>query len=73
MVTAAAYGRASPPVVAPESSIGLPPREYAHRPRTPGVVAAGRERRRLGGEVHAWLPGQNQTLCGLPLSTNPRP
>ncbi|WP_181763970.1 hypothetical protein [Streptomyces albidus (ex Kaewkla and Franco 2022)] len=19
------------------------------------------------GEVHAWLPGQNQTVCGLPL------
>ncbi|WP_200208814.1 MULTISPECIES: hypothetical protein [Micromonospora] len=24
--------------------------------------------RRPGGEVHAWLPGQNQTVCGLPLS-----
>jgi hypothetical protein len=24
--------------------------------------------RRPGGEVHAWLPGQNQTMCGLPLS-----
>ncbi|SCL16588.1 hypothetical protein GA0074694_1680 [Micromonospora inyonensis] len=24
--------------------------------------------RHPGGEVHAWLPGQNQTLCGLPLS-----
>ncbi|WBC03320.1 hypothetical protein [Micromonospora sp. WMMA1976] len=29
--------------------------------------------RRPGGEVHAWLPGRNQTLCGLPLNTNPRP
>ena len=24
--------------------------------------------RRPGGEVHAWLPGTNQTLCGLALS-----
>jgi hypothetical protein len=24
--------------------------------------------RQPGGEVHAWLPGQNQTLCGLQLS-----
>jgi len=23
--------------------------------------------RRPGGEVHAWVPGTNQTLCGLPL------
>ncbi|MFJ8831603.1 hypothetical protein [Micromonospora aurantiaca] len=43
------------------------------------AVAASREVpgddgvRRPGGEVHAWLPGRNQTLCGLPLSTNPRP
>ena len=24
--------------------------------------------RRPGGEVHAWYPGTNQTLCGLALS-----
>jgi hypothetical protein len=24
--------------------------------------------RQPGGEVHAWLPGTNQTLCGLALS-----
>lgn len=24
--------------------------------------------RRTGGEVHAWVPGSNQTLCGLALS-----
>ncbi len=24
--------------------------------------------RQAGGEVHAWLPGTNQTLCGLQLS-----
>jgi hypothetical protein len=24
--------------------------------------------RRPGGEVHAWVPGTNQTLCGLALS-----
>ena len=23
--------------------------------------------RRPAGEAHAWLPGSNQTLCGLPL------
>lgn len=38
------------------------------------AVAASREwtdddgTRQPGGEVHAWRPGQNQTLCGLPLS-----
>ncbi|KIR64612.1 hypothetical protein [Micromonospora haikouensis] len=39
----------------------------------PAVAASSEETgpdgvRRPGGEVHAWLPGQNQTLCGLPLS-----
>ena len=24
--------------------------------------------RRPGGDVHAWRPGQNQTICGLALS-----
>jgi hypothetical protein len=24
--------------------------------------------RQPGGQVHAWLPGQNQTLCGIPLA-----
>jgi hypothetical protein len=24
--------------------------------------------RQAGGDVHAWLPGTNQTLCGLQLS-----
>jgi hypothetical protein len=24
--------------------------------------------RQPGGDVHAWLPGTNQTVCGLPLS-----
>jgi hypothetical protein len=23
--------------------------------------------RRPGGEVHAWVPGTNQTVCGVPL------
>lgn len=40
---------------------------------TPAVAAssevAGADGvRRPGGEVHAWLPGQNQTVCGLQLS-----
>ncbi|MFF5073807.1 hypothetical protein ACFY2R_22060 [Micromonospora olivasterospora] len=40
---------------------------------TPAVAASSEETgpdgvRQPGGEVHAWLPGQNQTLCGLPLS-----
>jgi hypothetical protein len=40
---------------------------------TPAVAASSEEIgpdgvRQPGGEVHAWLPGQNQTLCGLPLS-----
>lgn len=39
----------------------------------PAVAASGEEVgrdgvREPGGEVHAWLPGQNQTVCGLPLS-----
>ncbi|WP_353902541.1 hypothetical protein ABUL04_26270 [Micromonospora harpali] len=39
----------------------------------PAVAASSEETgpdgvRRPGGEAHAWLPGQNQTLCGLPLS-----
>ncbi|MET8041473.1 hypothetical protein ABZU25_11450 [Micromonospora sp. NPDC005215] len=41
--------------------------------RTPSVAASGEEIgsdgvRQPGGEVHAWLPGQNQTVCGLALS-----
>ncbi|HYN95749.1 MAG TPA: hypothetical protein VES42_18040 [Pilimelia sp.] len=28
----------------------------------------GPDSRQPGGEVHAWLPGQNQTLCGVPLA-----
>jgi len=46
-----------------------------NRPRTmPAAVAASSQWtddtgvRQPGGEVHAWLPGQNQTLCGLALS-----
>ncbi|MFE9691563.1 hypothetical protein [Micromonospora sp. NPDC005806] len=40
---------------------------------TPAVAASSEVpgadgARRPGGEVHAWLPGQNQTVCGLPLS-----
>lgn len=40
---------------------------------SPAVAASGEEIgpdgvREPGGEVHAWLPGQNQTVCGLPLS-----
>ncbi|MET8906258.1 hypothetical protein [Micromonospora sp. NPDC004551] len=44
------------------------------RARSTAAVAASSEVagddgvRRPGGEVHAWLPGQNQTLCGLQLS-----
>ena len=42
------------------------------RPRTPSVAAAGEwvddDGSRLpAGEVHAWLPGTNQTLGGLSL------
>ncbi|NES26136.1 hypothetical protein GCE86_26935 [Micromonospora terminaliae] len=33
-----------------------------------GEVAGDDGVRRPGGEVHAWLPGQNQTVCGLQLS-----
>ncbi|MEU8388564.1 hypothetical protein [Micromonospora sp. NPDC048843] len=41
--------------------------------RLPAVAASGEEVGRDGvrqprGEVHAWLPGQNQTVCGLALS-----
>ncbi|WP_091348222.1 hypothetical protein [Micromonospora rhizosphaerae] len=40
---------------------------------TPAVAASSEEVgadgvRQPGGEVHAWLPGRNQTVCGLPLS-----
>jgi hypothetical protein len=40
---------------------------------TPRVAATGHwfdeDGTRLpAGEVHTWYPGQNQTLCGLPLS-----
>ncbi|MEU2612246.1 hypothetical protein ABZ570_11775 [Micromonospora sp. NPDC007271] len=40
---------------------------------TPAVAASSEVTgpdgvRRPGGAVHAWLPGQNQTVCGLPLS-----
>ncbi|HEX8631103.1 MAG TPA: hypothetical protein VF755_23340 [Catenuloplanes sp.] len=40
---------------------------------THAVAASGRLRdadgiRMPAGEVHAWLPGQNQTLCGVPLA-----
>lgn len=39
----------------------------------PAVAASGEETgpdgvRQPGGEVHAWRPGQNQTVCGLALS-----
>jgi hypothetical protein len=39
----------------------------------PAVAASGEWRgedgiRMPAGEAHAWLPGQNQTLCGVPLS-----
>ncbi|MEH1099165.1 hypothetical protein [Micromonospora sp. CPCC 205561] len=39
----------------------------------PAVAASSEETgpdgvREPAGEVHAWLPGQNQTVCGLPLS-----
>ncbi|MFB4269847.1 hypothetical protein [Nonomuraea sp. GTA35] len=39
----------------------------------PSVAASGQWRdeqgvRRPAGEAHAWFPGTNQTLCGLPLS-----
>lgn len=40
---------------------------------SPAVAASGEEIgpdgvRQPGGRVHAWLPGQNQTVCGLALS-----
>ena len=43
------------------------------RSRTPAVAATDRWLdpdgvRRPAGEVHAWLQGTNQTLCGLALS-----
>ena len=42
-------------------------------PRGAAVAATGRwvdpdGVRRPAGEVHAWLPGANQTACGVPLS-----
>ncbi len=44
------------------------------RPGGRGAVAASSQWvdaagvRQPGGEVHAWLPGTNQTVCGLQLS-----
>jgi hypothetical protein len=43
------------------------------RERRPAVAASSEwvdddGIRQPGGEAHAWLPGTNQTLCGLPLS-----
>ncbi|MBO4209496.1 hypothetical protein [Micromonospora echinofusca] len=44
------------------------------RSHSPAAVAASSEWRdgagvrQPGGEVHAWRSGQNQTLCGVPLS-----
>ncbi|MGN9774814.1 hypothetical protein ACTMS0_03365 [Micromonospora sp. H33] len=40
---------------------------------TPAVAASSEGTgpdgvREPAGEVHAWQPGQNQTVCGLPLS-----
>ncbi|WP_434443445.1 hypothetical protein [Lentzea sp. E54] len=40
---------------------------------TPAVAASSSWRddegtRMPSGDVHAWWPGQNQTLCGVPLS-----
>jgi hypothetical protein len=40
---------------------------------TPAVAASSNWRddentRMPSGDVHAWWPGQNQTLCGVPLS-----
>ncbi|MEV4479858.1 hypothetical protein AB0K04_12615 [Micromonospora coxensis] len=40
---------------------------------TPAVAASSEETgpdgvREPGGEVHAWQPGQNSTVCGLQLS-----
>jgi len=42
-------------------------------PKDAAVAASGRWTdpdgyRSPAGTVHAWLPGTNQTLCGLPLS-----
>ncbi|SES21692.1 hypothetical protein SAMN05216188_126105 [Lentzea xinjiangensis] len=42
-------------------------------PATPAVAASSTWRddegiRLPSGDVHAWWPGQNQTLCGVPLS-----
>jgi hypothetical protein len=42
--------------------------------RAPAVAASGEDfdaednRRVPAGEVHAWLPGTNQTVCGVPLA-----
>jgi hypothetical protein len=33
-----------------------------------GVWTDGTGQRQPGGEAHAWYPGQNQTVCGRPLS-----
>ncbi|WP_433789893.1 hypothetical protein [Actinoplanes sp. CA-252034] len=43
------------------------------RPRSAAVAASSELTgddgvRQPGGEVHAWTPGMNQTLCGLALS-----
>lgn len=42
-------------------------------PGTPAVAASSSWRddegtRMPSGDVHAWWPGQNQTVCGVPLS-----
>jgi hypothetical protein len=46
------------------------------RPRSAAVAASGRWRspdgiRLPAGEVHAWVQGTNQTVCGLALSREP--
>jgi len=33
-----------------------------------GEWAGDRGVRQPGGDVHAWMPGANQTVCGIPLS-----
>lgn len=45
------------------------------RPSATSAKAAARDSwtddegvRRPAGEVHAWVPGQNQTVCGVPLA-----
>ena len=53
----------------------MTPSRHPARPKVTSGKVAARDTwvddegiRRPAGEVHAWEPGQNQTVCGLPLA-----